>query len=450
MQGFPEDLKEFITKDNEVTCKKHSLKLDYNSFNFNQVINELLPSGCEIPKIYEVLSHVAIFNLSEDVLPMKKLIAEVYVDKNPLIKSILNRKLIFPDPDSGSPDVKSSEIEIIGGNSDTNISISEDNVQLQMDIAKCKYNSRFSEERNEVMAYVNMNYTLCDLCADVGPFTIKSALKGCKVIAGCPNLEVKQMLENNVKKNKVQKNVKIIEKNGEDLLELILTKSKSLSSEFQTFNLLYISDPIDPFKYISLFLRLLKKQCTNMMTKWSMQNTPKVYFYSINSEKDTSKIKENTLKRLNQIFEKETGQKFEDKYLIVHKMKKYIFLNKRLSAFYFRVPAKAIFPEDLLEMYEENLNSFVDVNVSQTFERLDELRDPLIHNTEEEHKEDRFPNSQDEIEKKEKSFRQTKKHTFPQKKRATPEKSEVSKQYSKNKSQLDFRKKRSEKKIKWR
>ena len=56
------------------------------------VVQQLLPSPIEVPGSFETIGHVAHLNLRNEVLPYKKAIGKVLLDKNgPRIRTIVNK-----------------------------------------------------------------------------------------------------------------------------------------------------------------------------------------------------------------------------------------------------------------------------------------------------------------------------------------------------------------------
>lgn len=51
----------------------------------------LLPEGVEVPSAYEAIGHIAHLNLRDEHQPWKHIIAQVLLDKNPAIKTVVNK-----------------------------------------------------------------------------------------------------------------------------------------------------------------------------------------------------------------------------------------------------------------------------------------------------------------------------------------------------------------------
>ena len=63
------------------------------SFNTAPVcwLQKALPGMTELPSSFESVGHIAHLNLRDELLPHKQLIAEVLLDKNPSIRTVVNK-----------------------------------------------------------------------------------------------------------------------------------------------------------------------------------------------------------------------------------------------------------------------------------------------------------------------------------------------------------------------
>ncbi len=70
---------------------KHMLTRIAEKFVCLQVLQKLLPKGVDIPSSFEAIGHIAHLNLREQHEPHKLLIAKILIDKNPAIKTVVNK-----------------------------------------------------------------------------------------------------------------------------------------------------------------------------------------------------------------------------------------------------------------------------------------------------------------------------------------------------------------------
>ena len=54
-------------------------------------MQRLLPAGLEVPCSFETVGHIAHLNLRDELLPFKHLVGQVLLDKNPSIRTIVNK-----------------------------------------------------------------------------------------------------------------------------------------------------------------------------------------------------------------------------------------------------------------------------------------------------------------------------------------------------------------------
>lgn len=90
IDDLPEHLKQFNTQQGG-QAQEHKLELGYEHFSVDEVLNKLLPNLAEIPSAFEQAGHLAHLNLRGEALPYKNLIARVLLDKNPTIKTVVNK-----------------------------------------------------------------------------------------------------------------------------------------------------------------------------------------------------------------------------------------------------------------------------------------------------------------------------------------------------------------------
>lgn len=70
--------------DNDIDCLSPSLPALLPP-------QRLLPAGVEVPSSFESVGHIAHFNLRPEVMPFKHIIAQVVLDKNPTIRTVVNK-----------------------------------------------------------------------------------------------------------------------------------------------------------------------------------------------------------------------------------------------------------------------------------------------------------------------------------------------------------------------
>ncbi len=90
LNDLPEELKQFNGKYGGEP-QEFFLQLGYDHFSADEVLTRLLPNLQEVPCSFEQAGHLAHLNLRDEALPYKTLIAQVLLDKNPAIKTVVNK-----------------------------------------------------------------------------------------------------------------------------------------------------------------------------------------------------------------------------------------------------------------------------------------------------------------------------------------------------------------------
>ncbi len=381
---LPPDIQKAIAdQGTEIELRQHEVKLSYASLDYFQVLRQLLPVEVEVPQPLEKMGHIACFYLAHQQYPYRVLVAQVYMDKYPETRTVVNRRF--------DSEGRTIVTELLAGNPNTEVKIKEDNgVALTLDYVKSSLTGRMEEERKRILHYVNMNYTVCDLLADCGAVTVRAANKGCRVIANCEGMENFKYLEKNAAENlaegaKMDK-VKLMNMKTQDFIKLVLGPAPEVEAkvtvpeDFRRVNVVYINDYFNAFGYIKQILVEIRAQCENPLNNmWGVRNLPKIYFYYCGQEKSS---KAAVVEKLKQAFV-EAGcgaDTFTEKCIIGIKANRYIYPDICLHCVYIRIPAAAVFSKDYMEMYGSqelsvpNPGSICSLSIGDTLELMDELK----------------------------------------------------------------------------
>jgi tRNA (guanine37-N1)-methyltransferase len=177
----------------------------------------LLPEDAlgEIPVGFSIAGHVgtgsrfvrkvfanlptAHLNLREQYLPYKKVIAEVIVDKNPKIRTVINKI----DTVGAASEFRTFNYEVLAGPDDMNVELSESNCIFKFDYSKVYWNSRLQAEHKRLVDMFQPGEVICDVMAGIGPFAVPAAKKGCFVYANDLNPDSYDALNEAITRNKV-------------------------------------------------------------------------------------------------------------------------------------------------------------------------------------------------------------------------------------------------------
>jgi tRNA (guanine37-N1)-methyltransferase len=178
----------------------YDLQLGYEHYAMDVVLKRLLPDGVVPPVSFEVAGDLAHFNLRDDCLPFKELIGQVVRDKNPRIRTVVNKTGQI------QTQFRTFPLEVIAGEPNFNVEVSESGCRFQFDFSRVYWNSRLGSEHAKFVDLLGKNDILYDMFAGVGPFAVPAAKKGCVVLANDLNPASYEALLANRRLNKVRDN----------------------------------------------------------------------------------------------------------------------------------------------------------------------------------------------------------------------------------------------------
>ncbi|RFU34301.1 hypothetical protein B7463_g2005, partial [Scytalidium lignicola] len=190
-------------KAQEMGVIPFNLDLDYNYWTYLDIMESILPEDAqdEIPVGFSIVGHIAHLNLREQYLPYKKLIAEVLLDKNPSVRTVINKT----DDVGTTSEYRTFSYEVLAGPDDMNVEIKEEECIFRFDYSKVYWNSRLNTEHKRLVHMFKPGEVVCDLMAGVGPFAIPAGKKGVFVWANDLNPDSYASMKDAVTRNKVEK-----------------------------------------------------------------------------------------------------------------------------------------------------------------------------------------------------------------------------------------------------
>src|ERR1700710_1664802 len=144
-----------------------------------------------------MLTFLAHLNLRSQYLPFKNLIATVIIDKNPAVKTVINKI----DTVGEESEYRTFSYEVLAGNGDMNVSLTEQNCVFDFNYAKVYWNSRLNTEHERLVQSFKPGEAVCDVMAGIGPFAIPAGKRKVFVWANDLNPESYRYLESGVQKN---------------------------------------------------------------------------------------------------------------------------------------------------------------------------------------------------------------------------------------------------------
>ena len=218
-----------LVKQELVSLIPFDLKLNYDYWTYHDIISAILPSDAqtEIPSGFSQVGHVAHLNLRETYLPYRHLIAEILMDKNPGVRTVINKI----DDVGEENEYRTFKYEVLAGPDDMNVEVSEANCIFKFDYSKVYWNPRLSTEHTRLVSLFNEGEAVCDVMAGIGPFAVPAAKKGVFVWANDLNPESYGSLVDAVKRNKVSDFVRAFNEDGREFIRS--AAAKLLDSEYQ-------------------------------------------------------------------------------------------------------------------------------------------------------------------------------------------------------------------------
>lgn len=164
-------------------------------------MSSVLPEDAldEIPSGFNMVGHVAHLNLRDAYLPYKHLIAQVIIDKNPQITTVINKVANVGDED----EFRTFKYEVLAGPDDLNVEIREEECVFKFDYSKVYWNSRLNTEHHRLIEMFQEGEAVCDVMAGVGPFAIPAGKKHVFCWANDLNPDSYRYLVEAVDRNKV-------------------------------------------------------------------------------------------------------------------------------------------------------------------------------------------------------------------------------------------------------
>lgn len=145
-------------------------------------------------------SSQAHLNLRDQYLPYKHLIASVLLDKNPTIRTVINKT----DEVGEQNEYRTFSYELLAGDPDMNVEIHEESCRFRFDYSKVYWNSRLNTEHRRLVEKFQPGEAVCDVMAGVGPFAVPAGKRKVFVWANDLNPDSFASLDDAVRRNKVR------------------------------------------------------------------------------------------------------------------------------------------------------------------------------------------------------------------------------------------------------
>lgn len=127
------------------------------------------------------------------------MIAEVLLDKNPTVRTVINKT----DDVGSHSEFRTFNYELIGGEDNMNVELREGECVFRFDYSKVYWNSRLQTEHKRLIDLFQPGEVVCDVMAGIGPFAVPAGKKGVFVWANDLNPESYAAMVEAVNRNKV-------------------------------------------------------------------------------------------------------------------------------------------------------------------------------------------------------------------------------------------------------
>ncbi|EDK46347.1 conserved hypothetical protein [Lodderomyces elongisporus NRRL YB-4239] len=209
----PETQEKF--KEFGIELEPYTLHLDYWFWKSDEILNAIIPKvgNEDVPSGFTAAGHLAHLNLRDEYKKYGKIIGEVILDKNPAIKTVVDKKNTIKN------EFRTFPIELLAGEENYVVEQTESGCKFTFDFSKVYWNSRLAREHERLIEKFGPGEVVGDVMAGVGPFAVPSGKKGTIVLANDLNPESYKYLQQNIEQNKVESFVKAYNIDGRKFIE---------------------------------------------------------------------------------------------------------------------------------------------------------------------------------------------------------------------------------------
>ncbi|GAA5853445.1 hypothetical protein JCM8547_002460 [Rhodosporidiobolus lusitaniae] len=199
-----------VLEKSKAELVEDAVELPYEYWSSDQILQAVLPEDLldESPTAFTQVGHIAHLNLRDQYLPHKHLIGQVILDKNKSLRTVVNKL------DTIDNVYRNFQMEVLAGDEDFEVEMSEHDVKFRFDFSAVYWNSRLQTEHARLVSTFKPDDVIVDGFAGVGPFAIPAGKKGCAVMASDLNPKSAEALKGNAVLNKVEKNVRASNEDG--------------------------------------------------------------------------------------------------------------------------------------------------------------------------------------------------------------------------------------------
>jgi tRNA (guanine37-N1)-methyltransferase len=142
---------------------------------------------------------IAHLNLRDQYLQYKHLIAKVLMDKNPTIRTVINKIDIV----GSQNEYRTFQYELLAGGPSLEVEVKQLDCTFRFDYSKVYWNTRLNTEHERLVGKFQPGEAVCDVMAGVGPFAVPAGKRKVFVWANDLNPESYACLTDAISRNKV-------------------------------------------------------------------------------------------------------------------------------------------------------------------------------------------------------------------------------------------------------
>ncbi|KAG2232568.1 hypothetical protein INT48_009777 [Thamnidium elegans] len=252
------DIKEALNDTQLELIKNYEIipyrfQVDYDYWTTEQVLYSVMPEGdAETPSSFTTTGHIAHVNLKPENIPFKSLIAQVILDKNKKIKSVVNKTNAIDNT------YRNFQMELLAGKDDMITELKENECRFKFDFSKVYWNSRLQAEHRRLVRMFKKGDYICDVMAGVGPFSIPAVKKGAIVYANDLNPSSYQWLCENIKLNKITSNISTYNMDGRAFIKKAVKDLYLESNGTKFFQHFVMNLPATAIEFLDAFKGIYK------------------------------------------------------------------------------------------------------------------------------------------------------------------------------------------------
>lgn len=152
-------------------------------------------------------------------------------------------------------------MEVIAGDDDTMVTVSEEGCSFTFDYAKVYWNSRLHFEHRRLVQSMSRDELVCDMFCGVGPFALPAAKRGCVVYANDLNPDSIRWLRHNIARNKVDKRVHVYNMDAREFVAKAMADLRAAgSASAACFDHFIMNLPASAHEFLDIFPKLAQQR----------------------------------------------------------------------------------------------------------------------------------------------------------------------------------------------